>query len=62
MKELEFRGTTPSISEGSVGVNYFSLVNRLTLVEDFVCNEAYFELYPVPDWKPMEFFQLRGDV
>ena len=32
------------------------------MVEDFVCNEAYLELYPVPDWKPMEFFQLRSDV
>ena len=32
------------------------------LVENFVCNEAYFKLYPVPDWEPMEFFQLRGNV
>ena len=55
MKELEFKGITPNISEGSIGVNY-----RLTL--DFVCNEAYFEFYAVPDWKPMEFFQLRSDV
>ena len=30
------------------------------MVEDFVCNEAYFELYPVPDWKPMEFFSVEG--
>ena len=34
-------------------VNY---VNWLTLVENFVCNEAYFKLYPVPDWEPMDFF------
>ena len=44
MKELEFRGT----------------LSRLTLVEDFVCNEAYFELYPIPNWKPMEFFSVEG--
>ena len=25
------------------------------MVEDFVCNEAYFELYAIPNWKPMEF-------
>ena len=31
-------------------------INWLTLVENFVCNEAYFKLYPVPDWEPMEFF------
>ena len=27
----------------------------MTLVKDFVCNEAYFELNPVPDSEPMEF-------
>ena len=43
-------------------VNKFSQVRWLTLVENFVCNEAYFQLYPVPDWKSMEFFQLRGNV
>ena len=32
-----------------------------TLVENFVCNEADFKLYPVPDWEP-EFFQVRGNV
>ena len=31
-------------------------------MENFVCNEAYFELYPVPDREPEEFFQLRGNV
>ena len=29
---------------------------------NFVCNEAYLELYPVPNWEPMEFFQLRGNI
>ena len=38
------------------------LVNWLTLVENFVCNEAYFELYPIFDREPVEFFQLRGNV
>ena len=34
----------------------------MTLVENFVCNEAYFELYPIFDREPVEFFQLRGNV
>ena len=34
----------------------------MTLVENFVCNEAYFKLYHVFDWEPMEIFQLRGNV
>ena len=32
------------------------------MVENFICNEAYFKLYHVPDLEPMEFFQLRGNV
>ena len=32
------------------------------LVENFVCNVAYLKLDPVPDWEPMEFFQLKGNV
>ena len=27
----------------------------MTLVENFVCNEANFKLYPVSNWEPMEF-------
>ena len=37
------------ISGRGVGVNEFSQVSWLTLVENFVCNEAYFKLYPVAD-------------
>ena len=32
------------------------------MVENFVCNEAYFELYPIFDGESVEFFQLRGNV
>ena len=32
------------------------------MVENFVCNEANFELYPTFDREPLEFFQLRGNV
>ena len=30
-------------------------VVELTLVEHFVCNEAYFKLYPVPTCYPVKF-------
>ena len=62
MEEFKFGGALPCISGRGVGVNYFSQVSWLTLVENFVCNEAYSKLYPVPDWEPVEFFQLRGNV
>ena len=26
------------------------------LVENFVCNEAYFKLYTIPDLEPVKFF------
>ena len=32
------------------------------MVQNFVCHETYFELYPIPDWGPMELFQLRGNM
>ena len=32
------------------------------MVWNFVCNEAYFKLYPVPNWEPMKCFQLKGNV
>ena len=34
----------------------------MTLVENFVCNETKFELYPIFDREPLEFFQLKGNV
>ena len=38
-------------------------MNWSVLVENFVCNEAYFKLYLVPDSELMKFFfQLRGNV
>ena len=42
-------------------MNELSQVNWLTLVENFVCIEADFKLFPVFEWEPMEFFQLRGN-
>ena len=38
------------------------LLNWLILVENFVSNETYVELYPIFDWASMEFLQLRGNV
>ena len=32
------------------------------MVENFICNETYFELYPIFDREPVEFFQLWGNV
>ena len=34
----------------------------MTLVENLVCNEAYFKLYSIFDREPVKIFQLRGNV
>ena len=31
-------------------------------MDNFICNETYFELYSMFDREPVEFFQLRGNV
>ena len=31
------------------------------MFKNFVCNKAYFILYPILDWKPVTFFQ-GGDM
>ena len=36
------------------------MVNWLALVENLVCNETYFEFYPIFDWEPMKFFSVEG--
>ena len=32
------------------------------MVENFVCNEINFVLYPIFDRESVEFFQLRGNL
>ena len=34
----------------------------MTLVDNFVCNEACLKFYPVLDWEPMEFFSAGGNA
>ena len=50
LKELDLLGTLTCISGRGVRMDYLSLVNWLTLLENFVCNKTNFKLYPVSDW------------
>ena len=55
LKELEFGGYLTLYFWKRCRDELILFRNCLTLVENFVYNEANFKLYPVPDWKPMEF-------
>ena len=53
MKELKFGGALPCIFWKRYRGELIILGK---LVENFVCNEAYFKLYTIPDLEPVKFF------
>ena len=32
------------------------------MFKNFACDNSYFKLYPVFNWKPMKFFSIGGDM
>ena len=47
MQELKFWAAMSDISRRGAWVDYFTKVYWLTMLKNFVCDKAYFKLYPV---------------
>ena len=42
-------------------MDYFNKVCWVAIFENFVCDKAYFQLFPVFNWESMKFFDW-GDM